>query len=442
MSKFLLYANDEFMWTSLAWRLQYFEGHDVRILAKNDKEGKAKLDGMVKHVNSLDEGKYWVKKDGYIISDDQADITFLRRLGYACYGGNAFTQKTEDNRVFGMEVAKKAGIAIPNYHQIKTIQEGIAFVKKNPDQYVLKQGGDAPKTFNYVGKNEDGSDVIEQLEWMAKQSNVKSVSFTLQEFVEGIELGVGAFWMYDDWKRDDNGKVLLEINFEHKKSMDGDIGLTCGESGTVLKFTVENTKLFEETLEKLTPVLKKEASDVCIDIDANCGICEENGEVTAYLYEWTPRAGFPAATLQEHLLTTKSGDFYADLIDGRQGNLEYKKTWGVVTVMGCGRYPNELETPGSFKDQPVEFPFGIDKWNEHVMPNYIRHDAKKKLFYVASEFEAVCDVCYDDEDILKANKKCVEMMEKVVVRAAHFRHDIGKKVVEKDIPQLKKWGYL
>ena len=280
--RFLIYADSEFMWTSLAWRLQHFEGHEVRIFTK-EKDGSSKLDGMVKHIDSLSDALAWVKRDGYILSNDEADVTFLRRMKYKVYGGNAWTQKIEDNRSFGMEIAKSAGISIPNYHRVKNIQEGIAFVKTKPDQYVIKQEGDAPKAFNYVGKEEDGSDVIEQFEWMAKQKNVKNVGFIVQEFVEGIEFAVGAFWMYNDWKRDDEGNVLIEINFEHKKSMDYDLGATCGESGTVARFTTTDIKLFEETLEKLTPILRREAKDVCIDIDANCGICEEDGKVTAYL---------------------------------------------------------------------------------------------------------------------------------------------------------------
>jgi phosphoribosylamine-glycine ligase len=440
--RFLIYANDEFMWSSIAWRLQNFENQDVRIYSKNPEE-RSKLQGMVKHVNSLEEALSWVKRDGYILSNDETDVSLLRRMKYRVYGGNKFTEKIENSRVFGMEVAKKAGINIPNYHPIKNIQEGIKFVKANPDQYVIKQEGDAPKAFNYVGRYEDGSDVVEQLEWMAKQKNVQSVGFVLQEFVEGLEFATAAFWMGSDWKRDDDGNVLLEINREHKKSMDGDIGMTCGEAGTVARFTVKDTKLFEETLNKLTPILKEKASDVCINIDANCGICEEDGEIKAYLYEWTPRTGYPISALQEYLLDTKVGDFYADMIDGIQGRVKWKDEWGVVTVLGCGRYPNDLpKVPGSFKDQPIEFPFRIENWDKHVSPNYIRYDPYKGLFYLASEYEYVADFCYSDKDISVANKQCVEAMEKTIVRAPHYRTDVGEKFKNKELPQLIKWGYI
>ena len=96
-----------------------------------------------------------------------------------------------------MEVAKEVGIAIPNYHQLDSIDEGIKFIQEHPDQYCLKQIGHAPKTWNYVGHFEDGSDVIDQLEWIRMQPEFEIISncpFMLQEFVEGLEFAVTAFW--------------------------------------------------------------------------------------------------------------------------------------------------------------------------------------------------------------------------------------------------------
>jgi len=49
---------------------------------------------------------------------------------------------------------------------------------------------------------------------------------------------------------------------------------------------------------------------------------------------------------------------------------------------------------------------------------------------------------FHGDDIIKTNEKCVKRMEKIDVRAPHFRHDVGTKFVEKEIPLLKKLGYL
>jgi phosphoribosylamine---glycine ligase len=434
--KFLI-VGEEFMWTSGAYRLQEIEMEDVRVFCSKQ-EGKEHLQGIIKQVQTLEEGLRWIGRDGYIVSEDEADMTPLRKRGFKVYGGNAWTKRVENDRQFEMDIAKKAGILVPNSHHITSADEGIAFIKKHPDQYALKQEGHAPKTWNFVGKDEDGSDVIDQLEWIKNQPEFKkmtSTPFMLQEFVEGLELAVGAWWMRDDWKRDDAGNIIIEINREHKKEGDGDTGRTTGEMGTVARFTVDQTKLFEETLDKLTPVLKKNASDVVLDIDANCGVTED-GE--AYLYELTPREGYPACALQQYLLNTKTSDFFAGLIDGEQGGVEWKDAWGVIAVVGAGQFPAEGHShEGSMKDQPVKM-----EVDEHVAPFYVKWDEKKKYWRIADYYEYVAGVCFHGNDIIKTNEKCVKRMKEIDVRAIHFRTDIGTKFAEEEIPKLKKMGFL
>ena len=409
--------------TAIAWRLQEYEHHDVRFLAQ--KEGKEHLLNMVQHVDTLEEGLRWVK-DGVIICGDEQDCSDIRGKGFRVYGGNKFTERLENDRIFELEVAKRAGLQVPNFHHIETIDEGIAFIKKHPYQYVLKQMGNAPKQWNYVGRHEDGSDVIDQLEWIKTRPEFEGktkLPFILQEIVDGIEFAVGAWWIGDDWKKDDKGNVLLYLNKEHKKSGNDDIGLTCGEAGTVGKFTTTEDLLFRLTLDKLTPILKKECPDVSLCIDAACGIVEEDGK--PYLFEFTPRQPYPGNALQQHLLDMPSGDFFEQLADGVQGNIDIKETWGVVTVLGAGRYPFESkEEKGSFHNQPVEFP--TDEWDEHIAPGYIKYDPERDFFRIADIYEDVCQVAYDDECIEVANLKCVETMKKVKVRAANYRTDIGK----------------
>lgn len=303
--------------------------------------------------------------------------------------------------------------------------------------------GRAPKEWNFVGKEDDGSDVILQLEWIRQSPQFKkigSVPFMLQEVVDGIEFATGAFWMYDDWLRDANGDIFIEVNKEHKKMLDGNLGISCGEMGTVLAFKSDATKLFEETLEKLTPVLEKECPDICIDVDANCGVVEEDGKSKAYPFELTIRPGYPACAIQEYLLDSPVGEFYANMIDGRQGEFDYKKTWGVVTNIGTGDYPHESvedNHPDTFKNQPVKMTL-----DEHVNPAYVKWDEEKEVYRIADDYAWAATVCFDGKSIEEANKKCVEAMEKIEVRSPVFRTDIGEKFAKKELSKLEALGYL
>jgi phosphoribosylamine---glycine ligase len=440
VSKFFLFDN-EFMGCSLAYRL-LLEGEEVRVFSK-EKEGREHLLGMVEHAKSLEDGLRWVGRDGYVICGDEHDVSPMRQAGFKVYGCNKYLERYETDREFQLKECQKAGLSVPNFHRMESIEEAIKFIKAHPDAWALKQMGDSPKTWNYVGKEDDGSDVIRQLEWFAKQPEFAKVknklAMLLQEVVDGQECAVGAFWMYRDWKRNDDGSVLLEFNREHKRSEEHDRGLTCGESGTVMRFH-DNPTMFEQTLELLTPLLLEYCTDVCVNIDANCGVVEEHGDVVPYLYEITARAGYPAETLQEHLLNIPVGQFYSELIDGVQGNIEYKQDWGVVCVLGCGHYPAETlgnNHEGSFKDQPVEA-----EWSENLWPLYVKQNKGEDFYRVADDYEMVAASVASDADILEASKKASDELENVNVRAPHWRSDIGVKFVEKELENLRKWGYV
>lgn len=444
-TKFFVF-DQELMWCSGAWRL-LLEGNDVRVLSQSQ-YGVEHLENMVPHAKSMNEGLSWVGKDGYIICGDEQDLTHLRKRGFKCYGGNAWINRIENDRKFQADICKEAGLKISAYHAIKTPKEAIEFIKKNPKRWCLKQdGSSAPKSWNFVGKHDDGSDCIDQLNWMMSRPVFKkimdkdgSVPFMLMECVDGEEAAIGCHWIGKDWKRRDDGSILMEVNFENKKDLNGDLGLTTGEAFTVAKFC-EAQKFYQHTLEKLVPALKKNASDVVIDIDFNGGITE-SGE--AYVFEICCREGYPISALQQHLLKTETGKFFADLIDGHQGGVEHHEEWGVVSVLGCGNYPNEQQkdSDDTFKDQPVRIPQWEKSIDMDVQPFYIKYDPKDDLFRVADTYESPILVCKHDKDILKAGQMCVDEMKKIDVRAPHFRTDLGKSVVEKRLPALEKHGYL
>lgn len=434
----------ELMATALAWRLK-LEGNDVRVFSRQP-SGREHLLNMVKHVPSLDAGLSWVGRDGIVICGDEQDLTPIRRRGFKCYGGNSITQKMEDERFFQHKIAKSCGIKVPNAHQVKSVDEAISFIRSHPDQWVLKQMGDAPKSWNFVGKKKDGSDVMDQLEWFKTQPEFKAgkpVPFMLQEIVDGIEFATSGWWQGNDWKRRDDGTPLIEVNFEHKKSLTGNLGSTCGEAGTVTKFPEGNQKLFDATLGKLTQFLKQNCKDVFLNIDANCGIDEDTGE--AWLFELTPREGYPSQSVIIHLLDMDTGKFFADLVNGVSGEIETKPHWGVVTVLGAGNYP--LETTegkhvGSYKGQPVEIPQWEKTIDSHIHPGYISYDPKRDFFRIADNYADVLTVTHCEDDISDANRQCVEDMKKIIVRAPHYRLDIGEKAQKVEIPKLEALGYL
>ena len=436
--KFLFFGKDGNA-LSLAYRMSALEGEDVGYCILNPNDRDLLTNMGVERFGDMPTALRWAGRNSYLLADDEMDVTYLRSAGYKVYGGNTITAKMENDRVFQSKTAGDCGVPIPHFHQVKSVDEAIAFVKKHPDAWCLKQLGHAPKDWNFVGKEDDGRDVILQLEWIKQHPTFKkmggAVPFMLQELVEGQEFACGAWWTGDDWLRNPDGSVVVGLNREHKKALQGDRGLACGEMGTVLQMG-SGGKLFDMMLDPLTPFLSKNCRGVKIAIDANCGVVSAD---EAWLYEYTVRNGYPISSLYAYMLESGLAQFFADMLDGGQGNNEWKPGWCVGTEIGCGFFPNDPHgnKEMTWKNQPVEIDLG-----DYVMPECLKFDPKEQIYRIADACPCVAVVTHNDLEIAKANAECVADMEKIKVRAPVYRTDIGERFAKEELSKLQDWGFI
>jgi phosphoribosylamine-glycine ligase len=120
----------------------------------------------------------------------------LRAKGNVVVGGTPYTDRLEDDRSFGQEELKKEGINIVPYRDFDNFDDAIAYVKENPERYVIKPSGAAGnvKRRLFVGDEDDGQDVIRVLEAYKKSFPDEIRQFQLQRRVTGVEVAVGAFF--------------------------------------------------------------------------------------------------------------------------------------------------------------------------------------------------------------------------------------------------------
>ena len=121
----------------------------------------------------------------------------LRAAGKPVIGGTVYTDNLEDDRSFGQEELKKAGVTIIPYQEFDDFDHAIEFVKKNPDRYVIKPSGEAQnvKRRLFVGEEEeDGDDVVGMLEAYKRAFSDEIKVFQLQRRVSGVEVAVGGFF--------------------------------------------------------------------------------------------------------------------------------------------------------------------------------------------------------------------------------------------------------
>jgi len=291
-SKFL-FVSYEGLIADIAWQV-IKEGHEAKFWVQ-DAAVQEVADGFVP------KAKDWRKEVDWadvVVFDDVLGgmgtmAEELRNAGKPVVGGSPYTDRLEEDRAFGQQELKAAGVPIIPQENFTSFDQAMKYVRDNPNRYVIKPSGEAQnnKRLLFVGEEEDGRDVIQVLEDYKRHLSDTVKEFQLQRRIVGVEVAVGAFF---------NGKEFVTpvcVNFEHKKLFPGDIGPATGEMGTSMFWTGPN-RLFNATLKKMEARLAQARFSSYIDV--NC-IVNSNG---IYPLEFTSRFGYPAISIQQDGLIT------------------------------------------------------------------------------------------------------------------------------------------
>jgi phosphoribosylamine---glycine ligase len=413
--------------SDIAWQVAK-EGHEVRYCIAAEKE-KDIGDGFVTKCEDWEKEVDWAD---VIVFDDTlgqgAKAQALRAKGKLVVGGTAYTDRLEDDRGFGQEELRKAGVNILPYAEFTTFDDAIAYVKENPDRYVIKPSGEAGnvKRRLFVGDEDDGQDVIRVLETYKKYFAAEIRSFQLQRRVTGVEIAVGGFF---------NGKEFvfpINVNFEHKKLFPGNIGPSTGEMGTAMFWSGPN-RLFNSTLKKMEPRLTEEGYVGYVDL--NC-IVNGNG---IYPLEFTSRFGYPTISIQQEAMVTPIGQFFYDLASGANPKLKVKSGFqiGVRIVVSPFPFDDDATFESVSKNAAILFKKGIIPEEVHI------EDVKQVngQWYVAGTSGVVLVVCGVGQTMRQAQAQAYSRIRNIMIPDMYYRDDIGERWFE-DHDKLHTWGYL
>src|SRR6266478_4416515 len=376
----------------IAWQVLK-EGHDVRYYIEAEKERDI-ADGFVPKSKDWEKDAKW---SDIVVFDDTlgqgAKAQALRVSGKPVIGGTPYADRLEDDRSFGQEELKSAGVSIIPYEDFDSFDPAIEFVKKNPDRYVIKPSGEAQnvKRRLFVGEEEDGEDVIRMLEAYKKAFSDEIKVFQLQRRINGVEVAVGAFF---------NGKKFINpinINFEHKKLFPGEVGPPTGEMGTTM-FWSEPNALFNRTLLKMEPKLAEEGYIGYIDV--NC-IVNNNG---IYPLEFTSRFGYPTISIQQEGILTPISDFFWELAAGLDPKWRTRSGFQVGVRIEDVKIVNQ-------------------QW------------------LVAGTSGVVLIVVGLGQTMKQAQAQAYSRIKNILIPNMYYRTDIGDRWAE-DSDKLHNWGYL
>lgn len=353
--------------------------------------------------------------------------TELRNAGKLVVGSTEYADNLELERGFGQDELKRHKIKTLPFKEFTTFHDAIAYVEANPNSYVIKPSGETQdyKQLLFVGKEDDGADIIRVLKAYKKSWGDEMGSFQLQRKVTGVEISVAAYF---------NGKEFLKpinITFEHKKLFPKELGVSTGEMGTSM-FWTNDSPIFDATLKKFEPTLAKD--NFVGHIDINC-IVNSNG---IYPLEFTSRVGYPQLQIQRAGINEPFGNFLYKLANGENFKIKTKMGFQVGAYVVVPPFPYEdKKTFNLFSKDAVVV---IKKeMKEGVHPMHLKKINNEWL--ITGDSGIALLVTGTGLTMKDAQKMMYNKINNIIINNSYYRTDIGDRWFE-DSDKLWSWGLL
>jgi phosphoribosylamine--glycine ligase len=410
------------------------DGHEVRV-AIDEPMARGTLAGLVPQVADWRAALPWIREagpDGIILFENVAKgrgalQDELRRDGFQVIGGSAYGDRLEGDRAYAQGVLASLGLQIAGVWEFEAAEPALAFLAENPGRYVLKfSGATFAATDNYVGRLPDGRDVAAMLR-ATLASHEGPARFILMEHVEGVEMGVGAYF--------DGSRFLTPacLDWEHKRFFAGDMGELTGEMGTVVTYS-RTTTFFERTLARMAPLLAEHG--YCGYINLNT-IVNERG---IWPLEFTCRFGYPGFAILDPLQATSWAELFRSMA-GRSG-AAFRTRPGFATgiVLTTPPFPYTRKDVDEAVGLPVLFDGPLspaDRANLHY--GEVGLDPGGQLV-TSGIYGWTMVVTGTGATIPDSQTRAYALADRVLVPNLRYRRDIGDKLIAADLARVEALG--
>jgi phosphoribosylamine--glycine ligase len=411
-------------------------GHQVRVFI-SEPMCHGTLAGLITRTEDWEGDLLWAREagaDGIVIFENVLHERGpkqdeLRRQGYQVIGGSSWGDRLENDRKLAQDVLGSVGMPVAPMHAFDTVADAQGFVEAHPGRYVLKfSGGEFGAADNYVGRMRDGRDVLAVLAAKFRQHETDRMDFVLMAHVEGIEMGVGAYF--------DGDRFLLPacLDWEHKKFFPGDLGELTGEMGTVVTYERTGT-FFRRTLARIEPLLREHGY---------CGYINLNTIVNSrgiWPLEFTCRFGYPGYAILTPLQRTPWATLFRSMVTREGRQLDTVPGFAVGIVMTTRPFPYTRTSVREPIGLPILFEGELterDRANLHF-----GEVALDEGQLVTAGFHGwTMVVTGTGPTIADAHADAYRLARRVVVPDVRYRNDIGAKLIGGDFLSLERLGLL
>ncbi|WP_317853648.1 phosphoribosylamine--glycine ligase [Chakrabartyella piscis] len=342
-------------------------------------------------------------------------VDALEKVGVPCFGPNARAAILEGSKVFSKNLMKQYNIPTAAYEIFDNMEAALTYLDTAPIPTVIKADGLAlGKGVVIAMTREEAKDAVKSM--MAdKIFGASGDHIVVEEFLTGPEVSVLAFT---------DGKTMIPMvsSMDHKRALDGDMGLNTGGMGTIAPNPYYTEAIAKECMETIfIPTMEAMNQE-----DRTFKGCLYFGLMLTpngvKVIEYNCRFGDPETQVVLPLLESDLLTIMQHIAKGTlaEAEVKFSNKSACCVIMASEGYPQKYETG---------FPITLPENNETI---YIA-GAKKEGDAILSGGGRVLGVTEVADTLAEAIQKSYATVETVSFENAYYRKDIGQKALAAEV---------
>ena len=343
-------------------------------------------------------------------------VDLFQQHGLKIWGVNQKAAQFESSKVFSQKFMEKYGIPTAAAGTFSDAMAAKKFCATLGGKCVVKADGLALGKGVLICTNQAEAEKAVDEIMVSKAFGAAGASVVIQEFLEGVEVSMHALC-------DGKTAKIFPTSQDHKRALDGDLGLNTGGMGTYSPTPfLTDAQLADTARQVLEPFMR---GCVAEGIDYR-GLLYPGVMLTKNgpkILEFNARFGDP----ETQVYLTRLENDLVELLDasasGTLANHELK--WSplasVCVVMASGGYPGNYA-----KGKPIT---GLDVANTLPQAKVFHAGTALKDGQIVTNGGRVLGVTALGKDLQAAQAAAYAAVDKICFDGAHFRHDIAAKAL-------------
>ncbi len=343
-------------------------------------------------------------------------VDLFQKHGLKIWGVNQKAAQFESSKIFSQKFMEKYGIPTAKAGTFSDAGEAKKFAASLGVKCVVKADGLALGKGVLICTNQAEAEKAVNEIMVSRAFGEAGVRVVIQEFLEGMEISLHALC-------DGKTAKLFPTSQDHKRALDGDLGLNTGGMGTYSPTPFLTDAQLAETASKILEPFMRGCAEEGIDYR---GILYPGVMLTKAgpkVLEFNARFGDP----ETQVYLTRLENDLVELLDASAGGtlgkieLKWKAEASVCVVMASGGYP------GSYAKGKIIS--GLDAANALPHTKVFHAGTSLKDGQIVTNGGRVLGVTALGRDLKSAQAAAYAAVEKIHFDGAHFRRDIAAKAL-------------